>query len=323
MDEDNQEQSPIFVNNPEQVPRFNNNQEQIKEAPIGVKIISIFYYLQVALVVIAGILIVSDFFKNSLIAGYGSSFLTLVIPIILLIALSVFVFLIAHGLWKGKSWTRIIVIIFSVWELIIGLGLIIGLSGIAIMKNILTSLAAILINGVIGGYLLFNERVNEFFKESLPLGVQIISMWCYIWVFISALLGITCLIGAGIIGALIPSLAELGSALFIIAAVFLIVIGIVNFFIGRGLRRVKNGARIITIIFAILVVLIGIYSLISSFTFGTSSSVSTYTSAISKYLIFGDVIAVLIYGFIGGYLLFSNKVKEAFNKSFASNPNNL
>jgi uncharacterized membrane protein (DUF2068 family) len=131
------------------------------------------------------------------------------------------------------------------------------------------------------------------------------------------------LIGAGIIGALIPSLAELGSALFIIAAVFLIAIGIVNFFIGRGLRRVKNWARIITIIFAILGVLIGIYSLISGFSSGTYSSMGAFSSGILKYLVFGDVIVVLIYGFIGGYLLFSNKVKEAFNKSSASNPNNL
>lgn len=303
--------------NIEQVPTFNDSPEQVKETPVGVKIISVFYYIQFAAVIIVGGLILFNYFKNSVMPGYSQSFLLIAVMIILTIVMVVFVFSIAHGLWKGKSWTRSIVIIFSIWEFLVGLCLVVSLSSILSLKNILIYSVAILINGIIACYLLFNEKVNEFFKEDIPLGVQLISMWCYIGVFICALLAIACLIGISIIGLLIPSLAGGGLVFLIIAAVILILIGLLNFFVGRGLKRKKNLARIVTIIFAILGLLAGIYSLVSGFTSGTYSAVGSLISALQTYLIFGEVVVILIYGFISGYLLFSSKVKEAFNKSSA------
>lgn len=134
-----------------------------KEIPVGVKVISILYYVTAALAVLGAILLfvgsafISSLFQNipilSIIGAVGSG-LFIFIGIVALIygALD---FFIGRGLWNTKSWARILVIIFSC------IGVLMGLVSIASGFFAIVQLA---ISGVIGGYLIFSKEVKKAFK---------------------------------------------------------------------------------------------------------------------------------------------------------------
>ena len=132
----------------------------------------------------------------------------------------------------------------------------------------------------------------------VPAGVKIISVLYYIGAGFSLLFGLLFLIGAGFIGTLaskIPLLGLLGSGLFIVVGIIIILLGVLSIFVARGLWKGKNWARIVAVIFAVLGILSGISSIIKG---GYSS-------------LFGLIINLLI----GGYLMFNSSVKSAFSSS--------
>jgi uncharacterized membrane protein (DUF2068 family) len=104
------------------------------------------------------------------------------------------------------------------------------------------------------------------------------------------------LVGAGMMGSIanqIPLLGALGAGLFVVGGIIMIGLGVLGFFVGRGLWKARPWARIVAIIFAALGILMAVISMIQ----GSIAS---------------NIFNLVIQLVIGGYLLFSNNVKQAF-----------
>jgi hypothetical protein len=132
-----------------------------KGAPVGVKIISVLYYIGAALGLISGLFFIfggaafgSLIEQNPVIGVLGSS-LFIVIGIVSL-GFAVLDFFIAKGLWRGKNWARIVVIILAI------LGVLGSLS--SLINSPLSGIVGILVSGAVGGYLLFSKEVKAFFR---------------------------------------------------------------------------------------------------------------------------------------------------------------
>ncbi len=133
-----------------------------KKIPLGVKIISILYYILAVALVILGIgLLLGAGFISSLVSeipviqtlGAG----LFVFAGIILILLSVLIFLLARGLWKGKSWARIVVIVLS------AVGAFQSLMGI-MQGDIANSVFNLAVNLIIFFYFLLNKNVRKAFS---------------------------------------------------------------------------------------------------------------------------------------------------------------
>lgn len=131
---------------------------------------------------------------------------------------------------------------------------------------------------------------------NVPVGVKVVSIIYYIGAGFELLLGIAFFIGAGALGSLaqtIPLLGALGSAVFVVAGILLVGLGILSIFIGRGLWKAQNWARITAIVFSALGVLMAI-------------------SGMAQGKITSNVLGLALNAAIAGYLLFSKEVKAAF-----------
>lgn len=87
----------------------------------------------------------------------GWFFLVMFLVFLFLLALAILEFFVARGLWKGQNWSRILQIIFC------GLSLLSGLS-LLIIGNIFNGISVLFFCLLIGGYLLFNQNVKNFFS---------------------------------------------------------------------------------------------------------------------------------------------------------------
>jgi len=131
---------------------------------------------------------------------------------------------------------------------------------------------------------------------NVPTGVKIIAVLDYIGAALLLLLGIGMLIGAGQLSSILAAVPIIGgwiSGFIIVFAIILIALAVLAFFIGRGLWKGQNWARIVSIIFAIIGVVFAVIGMVQ----GNIS---------------GNIISLIINAIIGGYLFFSNDVKEAF-----------
>jgi len=146
---------------PESIPVVEGNMTA-KNVPGGVKAIAILNWIGVPLFLF---LAVSLFFMGAFFTeifggfiGAGETALTggLLIGLgIVFIALAVLFVFVGRGLWKGQNWARITNIVFSV----------IGILG-AIWNIVLgqySAIAGLLLNGLIGGYLIFSKSVKAAF----------------------------------------------------------------------------------------------------------------------------------------------------------------
>ena len=132
--------------------------------------------------------------------------------------------------------------------------------------------------------------------QSIPTGVKVIAVLYYIGAVFGIIFGLLFLVGAGMMGSIanqIPLLGALGAGLFVVGGIIMIGLGVLGFFVGRGLWKARPWARIVAIIFATLGILMAVISMIQGNIAGN---------------IFGLVIQLVICG----YLLFSNNVKQAF-----------
>ncbi|MDP1695946.1 MAG: hypothetical protein Q8L29_03465 [archaeon] len=132
-----------------------------KNAPLGVKIISILNYISGGIAILAGLLFIALALINyPLIADkIGSSISSVIITVIsiFLIIVGLIAYFIAKGMWRGQEWARITQIILSI---------IFGFSALtSVMKGMWSNIFGLAINFAIAGYLLFNKRAKRFFKQ--------------------------------------------------------------------------------------------------------------------------------------------------------------
>ncbi len=135
-----------------------------KNVPVGVQVISIWYYVSAAIALVLSILLftgsayIGTLFSNipilSILGAVGAGLLIFAGIVSLLAA--VFCFFIGRGLWKTKNWARILVIVFSC------LGIFSGLFGLS--KPSVMGIVMLLINLAIGGYLIFSKEAKGAFK---------------------------------------------------------------------------------------------------------------------------------------------------------------
>ena len=131
--------------------------------------------------------------------------------------------------------------------------------------------------------------------KKAPLGVQIISVLYYIGAVIITLVGLLCIVlGAGFADELITSMGSLGPGLIVALGIIFIAIGVFGFFVGMGLWKLKQWARIAVIVLSLISVISSLYGLVMM-----KSIVS-------------NIITILINGAIAYYLIFVKEAKEAF-----------
>jgi len=160
------------VSHLEQVQQTSVSQVPQKTAPLGVKILSILSWIGAVLITLFGLIFLSLGFKLKAViqqmleemppeAVADAGILTFAAGFIwlfggILLSLGILYIFIAKGLWKGKNWTRIFLIIFLSISIIFAIwGTIQGSYGY--IFNLIVSVVVI-------GYLLFSKKVKAFFK---------------------------------------------------------------------------------------------------------------------------------------------------------------
>jgi len=134
------------------------------------------------------------------------------------------------------------------------------------------------------------------YGQSVPTGVKVIAVLYYIGAVFGIIFGLLFLVGAGMMGSIakqIPLLGALGAGLFVLGGIIMIGLGVLGFFVGRGLWKARPWARIVVIILSALGILMAVISMVQ----GNIAS---------------NIFNLVIQLVIGGYLLFSNNVKQAF-----------
>jgi len=131
--------------------------------------------------------------------------------------------------------------------------------------------------------------------NKIPVGVQIISILHYIGAGLSTLFGLMLILSAEYLSAIFSAELELvfASTFFTISGIVFIGLGILSFFIGRGLWKLRNWGRILAIIFMVLNIIYIILSMVSGF-------------------IAAQIMLLIIDLVIVGYLTFDKEVKKAF-----------
>jgi|FLOH01.1.fsa_nt_gi hypothetical protein len=129
-----------------------------KEMPVGVKVISVLYWIAAVLSILGGLaLILGGGAMASMIPTFGiiGGALFVVLGIIVLIVGIVEIF-VALGLWKGQKWARIVAIIFAILAFI---GAIMSIVGGSYAGGIIK----LIIHGLIGAYLIVAKEVKDAF----------------------------------------------------------------------------------------------------------------------------------------------------------------
>src|SRR3989344_6951799 len=101
-------------------------------------------------------------------------------------------------------------------------------------------------------------------KEA-PTGIKIIAVLLYIFAALFILLSLLFFLGSGLAQSILqeqyPAMAAIGAAIFILLGIFLLAFGIIYIFIGKGLWKGKNWAKIVAIIFSAIGILQAILSM--------------------------------------------------------------
>tara|TARA_B100002003_G_scaffold170967_1_gene158946 strand:+ start:352 stop:810 length:459 start_codon:yes stop_codon:yes gene_type:complete len=150
-------------------------------------------------------------------------------------------------------------------------------------------------------------------KGQIPTGVKAISILFYIEaVMFGIIMGLisffTFLIIRKPLVTNIPELPDIPaldtfSQVIILTGIFFIGLGILYFFIGRGLWKGHKWARITAIIFTSLGILLGVISVVTSSVQGIVNT--------GNFII--DIIEMIVKLVVVGYLIFSSKVKAVFS----------
>ncbi len=130
------------------------------QMPLGVKIISVLYYIGAVLELLVAVLLfvgAGAVSKLPVLGALGALGAGLFVVFgVVFIGLAVLSFFVGRGLWKGQKWARIVAIIFAVLGILFAL---VGMVGGQIASNIVS----LVISAAIGGYLLFSKDVKAAF----------------------------------------------------------------------------------------------------------------------------------------------------------------
>jgi hypothetical protein len=140
-----------------------------------------------------------------------------------------------------------------------------------------------------------------------PAGVTVIAVLFFIGAAFSILGGIGIVVGGGFIATLINQSGGQGSGagaglfagLGVAIGIVILIVGVVDILVGWGLLKLKEWARIVTIVFAVLGALGALFGLVGVF---------THFGAI---IVFWTLVRLAICGWIIWYLL-QPQVKAAF-----------
>ncbi|HTZ41750.1 MAG TPA: hypothetical protein VMC07_00895 [Candidatus Omnitrophota bacterium] len=149
--------------------------------------------------------------------------------------------------------------------------------------------------------------------SNVPVLAKVIAVLFYIGIGVSAILGLILILGGNLINSLFGE-----GALFLLFGFLMFGFAVLDFFLGKGIWNGKNWARIAAIIISVIGIIGSIYYIISnSITYSaaneTINGVSVYSMYMPLIITYG-LIGIIISGLIGGYLLFSKRVKAAFKK---------
>jgi hypothetical protein len=142
--------------------------------------------------------------------------------------------------------------------------------------------------------------------KQVPTGVKVISVLYYIFAGISVTSALVSIIGGtALVSTLFGSLGEIVTlfySIYIVVGILSLGLGVLCFFIARGLWRAKNWARIVVIVFSILVIAVILIPLI----FLIMTIFITDTPIAERYGLFIllYVFLMIMQGLIAGYLLF-------------------
>lgn len=136
--------------------------QDVRIVPTGVKVLAVLGYIGAGFLILFGLLsIIFASFMSSFVAENAQGELALstgfflIIGIFLLLMGAVNIF-ISRGLWKGRNWARIVIIIFSIIGFVSAI--------LSLFMGDLTSIISLVINGIVAAYLLFNKKVNKCFS---------------------------------------------------------------------------------------------------------------------------------------------------------------
>jgi ABC-type enterochelin transport system permease subunit len=131
------------------------------DIPVLVRVISVLDYISVAGCIFISVLFFTQNRVLDLIPMKISQLSILGSDIyltggIVFVFTAVFVFFLAMGLWKGKNWARYIEIVLAVIGFVTALFLL-------IFKGEKIFIVNLVVHGLIGGYLMFNQDVRDAF----------------------------------------------------------------------------------------------------------------------------------------------------------------
>lgn len=138
-----------------------------------------------------------------------------------------------------------------------------------------------------------NNKLN---KKQIPAGIKILAVIGYIGVALDIISGLILILVGGTLSAILSSILPVFGSITqitMIAGISILGGSVLNFFMSRGLWKGQNWARIVSIIFGIIVIIGSLLGIIAG-----------------SYVYGGIGLAVSL--LITIYLLFSKKVKEAF-----------
>ena len=159
-------------------------------------------------------------------------------------------------------------------------------------------------------------------RKHVPLGIRIISILNYIAAVICLLLSIF-FVFLGVVfltdKSIIQSLKSAGfpfpttylAPIMIVIAILMLVGAVLSFFIGRGLWKGQNWARIVEIVFSAIGIVIGIISLASEL-FDMFSNPTGIANMLSNFVT--NLLGLLINALVAGYLIINHEAKRFFEK---------
>ena len=134
-------------------------------------------------------------------------------------------------------------------------------------------------------------------KKNIPAGVKIIAVLFYIGAVLFLISGTLSIAGLGLpqenlTGAAV-GVPQLGRGFEVVGGIISIGLAVFVFFVGLGNWKLRRWARISAIVLSVIGIIISLISMIGGG-------------------IVGNLITLIIYAGIGGYMLFSKDVKEVF-----------
>jgi heme/copper-type cytochrome/quinol oxidase subunit 4 len=138
-------------------------QEKVKELPLGVKIIAMWYYAIYSAFIIVLLMIIILMPAHKILLSEIS--ITWILTLIFIIALDGLLIFVGISLWKGKNWARVSIITLSSLIIIFLAYIIFNAIEASLRDDAILYAFGICINAFVIAYLLFSNEVREAFRK--------------------------------------------------------------------------------------------------------------------------------------------------------------